>query len=245
MSNTITHEGVEYIAKSHVDEIVRQRIAKYSEKLTTAESRLSEYQSKLDEASAKIGLVDNLTQQVETLQGELTTANSRYERHTVISQYGITDNGVRDAVEWAYEREMSGRAKKDRQALGDWMQTIHQNPDSAPSVLRPFISAPQASEQTDQAAQPQMQQTHNPLANATTVQQLTQTSPQMQQQMQMQTPPPVAPASNNGVAAQTGAPVPDNILQRASDPAFFAQNREAIRQAYYAQTGKSESPFKF
>lgn len=235
MSNTITHDGVEYIAKTHVDEIVRQRIAKYSEKLTTAESRLSEYQSKLDEASAKIGLVDNLTQQVESLQGELTTANSRYERHTVISQYGITDNGVRDAVEWAYEREMSGRAKKDRQALGDWMQTIHQNPDTAPAVLRPFISAPQASE-TDQAAQPQMQhQTPDPLANATTVQQLTQ----------MQTPPPVAPASNNGVAAQTGAPVPDNILQRASDPAFFAQNREAIRQAYYAQTGKSESPFKF
>jgi len=238
MSNTITHEGVEYILKSHVDEIVRQRIAKYSEKLTTAESRLSEYQSKLDEASAKIGLVDNLTQQVESLQGELTTANSRYERHTVISQYGITDNGVRDAVEWAYEREMSGRAKKDRQALGDWMQTIHQNPDSAPAVLRPFISAPQASEQTEQAAQPQMQQ------------QMQQQMPQMQQQpqmpqTQMQTPPPVAPASNNGVAAQTGAPVPDNILQRASDPAFFAQNREAIRQAYYAQTGKSESPFKF
>lgn len=230
MSNTITHDGVEYIAKTHVDEIVRQRIAKYSEKLTTAESRLSEYQSKLDEASAKIGLVDNLTQQVESLQGELTTANSRYERHTVISQYGITDNGVRDAVEWAYEREMSGRAKKDRMALGDWMQTIHQNPDTAPAVLRPFISAPQASVQTEQAAQPQMTQT--------------QMQPQMQQ-TQMQTPPPVAPASNNGVAAQTGAPVPDNILQRASDPAFFAQNREAIRQAYYAQTGKSESPFKF
>ena len=159
------------------------------------------------------------------MQGELTTANNRYERHTVISQYGITDNGVRDAVEWAYEREMSGRAKKDRLALGDWMQTIHQNPDSAPSVLRPFINAPQASEQTDQAAQPQTQQ------------QMPQT--------QMQPSPPVAPASNNGVAAQTGAPVPDNILQRASDPAFFAQNREAIRQAYYAQTGKSESPFKF
>ena len=236
MSNTITHDGVEYVAKSHVDEIVRQRIAKYSEKLTATESQLSEYQARLDEASAKIGLVDNLTQQVESLRGELTTANSRYERHTVISQYGITDNGVRDAVEWAYEREMQGRAKKDRQALGDWMQTIHQNPDSAPSVLRPFISAPQASEQTDQAAQPQaQQQTHDSLANSTTVQQLTQ----------MQTIPPVAPTSNNGVAAQTGAPVPNDILQRASDPAFFSQNREAIRQAYYSQKGKSESPFKF
>ena len=245
MSNTITHDGVEYVKKTHVDEIVRQRIAKYSEKLTTAESRLSEYQSKLDESSAKIGLVDNLTQQVESLRGELTTANSRYERHTVISQYGITDNGVRDAVEWAYEREMQGRNKKDQMPLSDWMQTIHQNPESAPAVLRPFISAPQASEQTEQVAQtqlqPQMQQQQMPQ---------TQMQPQMQQQMQMpqtqmQTPPPVAPASNNGVAAQTGAPVPNDILQRATDPAFFAQNREAIRQAYYSQTGKSDSPFKF
>lgn len=232
MSNTITHEGVEYIAKSHVDEIVRQRIAKYSEKLTTAEARISEYQAKIDESSAKIGLVDNLTQQVESLRGELNTANSRYERHTVISQYGITDNGVRDAVEWAYEREMQGRNKKDQMPLSDWMQTIHQNPESAPAVLRPFISAPQASEQTDQAAQPQMQmQTQNPLANQTTVQQLNR--------------PPVAPASNNGVSSQTGAPVPNDILKRATDPAFYSQNREAIRQAYYSQTGKSDSPFKF
>ena len=236
MSNTITHEGVEYVKKTHVDEIVRQRIAKYSEKLTTAESRLSEYQSKLDEASAKVGLVDNLTQQVESLRGELTTANSRYERHTVISQYGITDNGVRDAVEWAYEREMQGRNKKDQQPLSDWMQTIHQNPDTAPAVLRPFISAPQASEQTEQAAQPQMQQQMPQ----------TQMQPQMQMpQTQMQTPPPVAPASNNGVAAQTGAPVPNDILKRATDPAFYSQNRDAIRQAYYSQTGKSDSPFKF
>lgn len=227
MSNTITHDGVEYIAKSHVDEIVRQRIAKYSEKLTTAESRLSEYQSKLDEASAKIGLVDNLTQQVESLRGELDGANSRYERHTVISQYGITDTGVRDAVEWAFEREMQGRAKKDRLPLSEWMQTIHENPDNAPAVLRPFITAPQVTETTEQTAQMQ------------------QTTPQVTPQVQMQTPPPAPPASNNGVAAQTGAPVPNDILQRAADPAFFAQNREAIRQAYYSQKGKSESPYKF
>lgn len=226
MSNTITHDGVEYVAKSHVDEIVRQRIAKYSEKLTTAESQLSDYQARLDEASAKVGLVDNLTQQVESLRSELSTANSRYERHTVISQYGINDNGVRDAVEWAYDREMQGRTKKDQMPLSDWLKTIHENPDTAPAVLRPFITAPQASE----TAEPQQQQ---------------QQQTQMPQQQQMQQQTPVAPASNNGVAAQTGAPVPNDILQRATDPAFFAQNREAIRQAYYSQKGKSESPFKF
>jgi len=228
MSNTITHDGVEYVAKSHVDEIVRQRIAKYSEKLTTAESQLSDYQARLDEASAKVGLVDNLTQQVESLRGELSTANSRYERHTVISQYGINDNGVRDAVEWAYDREMQGRSQTDQMPLSDWLKTIHEKPDTAPAVLRPFITAPQASE----TAAPQQLQTQMP-----------QQTQMQQTQMPQQTP--VAPASNNGVAAQTGAPVPNDILQRATDPAFFKQNREAIRQAYYSQKGKSESPFKF
>jgi len=232
MSKTFTHEGVEYVAKSHVDEIVRQRIAKYSEKLTSAEAQLSEYQSRLDEASAKIGLVDNLTQQVETLRGELDGANSRYERHTVISQYGITDNGVRDAVEWAYDREMQGRNKKDRQSLSEWMQTIHDQPDAAPAVLRPFIQAPSMSETGDQTAaaetQVQGQQTMPPQTQAMTPQQK-----------------PVPPASNKGVAAQTGAPAPNDLLSRASDPEFYQQNREAIREAYYSQKGQNTSPYKF
>lgn len=227
MSKTITHEGVEYIAKDHVDEIVRQRIAKYSEKLTTTESKLSEYQSRLDEQNAKIGLVDNLTSQVDNLTSQLSTANSRYDRHTVISQYGITDGGVRDAVEWSYEREMQGRTKKDREPLSDWLKSIHDSPDSAPAVLRPFITAPQVGDAEQAAPVPPAQQT---------LQQ------QTLQQNQQNTP---APTSNRGVAAGTGAPVPNDILKRATDPAFYAQNRDAIRQAFYSQSGKTDSPFKF
>lgn len=225
---TITHEGVEYIQKEHVDEIVRQRIAKYSEKITSAETRLAEYQAKLDEATAKIGLVDNLTAQVESLRGELEGANSRYDRHTVISQYGITDTGVRDAVEWAYEREMKTRAKKDVQTLSDWLQTVHDAPDTAPAVLRPFITkpseasaavAPQASAPVPAAVAPQ---TSTPAAAVVK-----------------------APAANNGVTAGQSTPVPNDLLTRATDPTFYAQNRDAIRQAYYSQNGKTSAPFKF
>lgn len=236
MSKTITHDGVEYVAKTHVDEIVRQRIAKYSEKLTTTESQLAEYQSRLDEASAKIGLVDNLTSQVESLRGELTTANSRYERHTVISQYGITDNGVRDAVEWAYDREMNGRSKKDRQPLSDWLQNINEQPDTAPSVLRPFIGQQNTTEQTAEAS-----------AQQASMSQQNQMPPQMQTQQSLSnTPaPPAPPASNNGVAHGQGTPAPNDLLSRATDPSFYAQNRDAIRQAYYSQNGKTQTPFKF
>jgi len=228
MSKTITHEGVEYIAKTHVDEIVRQRIAKYSDKLTTAETQLAEYQSRIDEATAKSGLVDNLTQQVEKLRSELDGANSRYERHTVISQYGITDNGVRDAVEWAYDREMSTRNKKDRQPLSEWLQSINDAPESAPSVLRPFIG----------------QQTE--VAEVSTTQ---QTMPQQTMPQQTNTPappaPPAPPASNKGVTHGQGTPAPNDLLTRATDPSFYAQNRDAIREAFYSQNGKSTTPYKF
>ena len=227
MSKTITHDGVEYIEKTHVDEIVRQRISRYTEKLSTAETQIAQYQAQLDEASAKLGLFDNLSTQVETLQGELKTANSRYERHAVISQYGITDNGIRDAVEWAYDKAMQSADPTQQLDLSSWMEQIHSNPDLAPSILRPFITAPTAPT-TPQQPQPTLTPTAQPIVQAVAP-----------------TAPVVAPSSNAGVAVTGSAPVPSDVLQRATDPAFYAENREAIREAYYRQAGQSTSPYKF
>ena len=220
MSKTKIIEGVEYIQKDHVDEIVRQRIAKYSERLAQSESKLGEYESQLDEAKSKMGLVDNLTSQVESLQGELKTANSRYERHTTISQFGINDGDVRDMVEWQYDRAMSNRAKKDRVDLGQWLDQIKSDPTTAPSTLRPFFET-----QTD--TQPNTTSNEPPQPS----QSLQQTQPQL-------TPPP----SNAGVQSQPTA-APNDLLSRATDPTFYAQNRDAIREAYYSRLG--QTPHKF
>jgi hypothetical protein len=218
MSKTKMIEGVEYIQKEHVDEIVRQRIAKYSERLAQTESKLGDYESQLDEAKSKMGLVDNLTSQVESLQGELKTANSRYERHTTISQFGINDGDVRDMVEWQYDRAMANLAKKDRVGLGEWLETIKSNPTTAPSTLRPFFE-----QQTEQV----------------TEQQTEQVTQQVTQQVQAPiTPPP----SNKGVQQPTSASTGD-LLSRATDPTFYSQNRDAIRQAFYSRLGQTPNKF--
>jgi hypothetical protein len=221
MSKTKIIEGVEYIQKDHVDEIVRQRIAKYSERLAQTESKLGQYESELDEARAKMGLVDNLTNQVESLQGELKTAQSRYDRHTTISQFGINDGDVRDMVEWQYDRAMANRAKKDRVDLGDWLEQIKSDPTSAPSTLRPFFES-----QVDT----QVETTPNEPPQPSQPLQSTQPTP---------TPPP---SSNRGVQPQTTA-APNDLLSRATDPTFYAQNRDAIREAYYSRLG--QTPHKF
>jgi len=221
MSKTKIIEGVEYIQKEHVDEIVRQRIAKYSERLAQTESKLGQYESELDEARAKMGLVDNLTNQVEKLQTELKTSQSRYDRHTTISQFGINDGDVRDMVEWQYDRAMANRAKKDRVDLGDWLEQIKSDPTSAPSTLRPFFES-----QVDT----QVETTPNEPPQPSQPLQSTQPTP---------TPPP---SSNRGVQPQTTA-APNDLLSRATDPTFYAQNRDAIREAYYSRLG--QTPHKF
>ena len=216
MSKIKIIEGVEYIQKDSVDEIVRSRIAKYSEKLTAAESRISEFESQLDEAKAKSGLVDNLTSQMETLKGELLQANSRYERHSTISSHGISDPSIRDAVEWAYDKQMSDLPKKDRIGLGDWLSGINSNPETAPAFLRPFFGQKASSQNPPPQNQtPQIQPSQNP------------------------------PPTNSGIAQreQTSA-TQNDLLQKAGDRDFFDANREAIREAYYASKG-GKSPFKF
>lgn len=216
MSKTQIIDGVEYIQKDHVDEIVRQRIQKYSEKLAQTESKIQEYEAKLDEAKSKMGLVDQLSSQLESLQGELTNANSRYERHTTISKFGINDGDVRDMVEWQYERAMSNIAKKDRVSLGEWLETIKTDPTLAPSTLRPFFETKQTEQTTEQLTPG------------------TPTTPT--------TTPMTPPSSNRGVQSQA-ATTPNDLLSRATDPSFYSQNRDAIREAFYARLG--QTPHKF
>jgi len=219
MSNkTITHEGVEYIAKDHVDEIVRQRISKYTEKLTEAETKLQQYQTQIDDAQSRLGLVDQLSKQVETLQGDLVKSQSLYERHSTISRYGISDTDSRDAVEWAYERA-TATMQKDKPSLSQWLDGIQQNPDSAPSIIKNlFVKSETPSPQIP--------------------------SPQVQNSSpQVQTPQVPSPKTNAGV--QQVQSTPSDLLSRAGDPEFYSKNREAIKEAFYRQSGKASSPFKF
>lgn len=226
MSKVKVIDGVEYILKTDVDEIVSSRISKYAEKVREYESRIDSYQSELDAAKSSVGLVDKLNNQIDTLQTELTTARSQYERHSTIGQYGITDPNIRDAIEWSFDREMKGRPKKDQVKLSEWLSTIKENPESAPAVLRPFFN-------------PTVQETQTEQPNPADVEQPNPAPVQHQQSPQMTQPP----TSNAGVKTMGSVP-PSDLLSRASDPEFYTKNRDAIRQAFYSQS-KKPSGFKF
>lgn len=211
---TIEHEGAVYVLKSEMESAIQSRIQKIAQKAAEAEQRASELQSALDEASAKTGSIDALASQLEQAQAQLAQANSRYERHSTIAKYGLTDKDMLEAVEWQYERAMKGRAKKDLMSLGDWLDECVSAPDQAPALLRPHLQAiaPQAADSAQvQALGEQMTQAQIPASQAQAL--------------------PTPPAMNTN--AQSAPVRVDDVLSRGlTDFEFYKQNRANVLDAY-------------
>ena len=112
-------EGVEYVAKSDIENAFKDRISKLSARAVQAEEAAQALQTELDNQTGKLGSLDTLQSKIEDLQAQLTDANSRYDRHNAANQNGFTDPELRDAVEWAYNKAMQGNDAPT--PLADWL----------------------------------------------------------------------------------------------------------------------------
>jgi len=214
---TITHEGQEYILKTEVDGIVRERLSKVTENKRSAEKRVSELEAQLEDMSGKVKGAEAMASQLASLQDELAVSNQRYERHQAIAAQGITDPEVRDLVEWQYNKAMDSKAKKDRVPMGEWMATMKEGGE-VPTVLKPYF---QAQEGTQNA--PQESTSTNPDAS-----QIQSISEPLQSQTR--------PTTNQGVAPTTNHSTNGDMWKRAaSDFEYYQQNRAELRKAYYAK----------
>mgnify|MGYP003138801879 FL=1 len=209
-------EGKVYILKSDVENIVKQRLDKVASRANQAEQRATQLQDELDKAGKATATIDLLTQQVEKMKGELEQSNTRFSRYQAISKHGLTDPDIIDAIEWSYERAQSKLSKKEKSSLGEWLDTLVENPENAPTVLRPHFSQLQPADQNYEEAQG------------------------LPAEVAQNTPPPkeaptqvAPPATNTGVRQ---APEAQNLIERGiKDPDFYAQNRQEIMQAWRAR----------
>jgi hypothetical protein len=200
-------DGVEYIAKEQVDGLIQEKISKYAKRAREAETKVEEMNEQLIQASEKLKTVDSLTEQIYTLKDELSNANTKYERHSAIAELGIQDPDVRDALEWQYQRSNTD------ESFGDWMKGLKENPENAPSFLRSHFQSNEP---------PKMENT--PVENVETTK---------------ETPQPKTPPKTNAKTVQSNnTETQKDILSRGlTDPDFYKQNRDAIRQAWFKQSG--------
>tara|TARA_Y100001973_G_scaffold66978_1_gene97856 strand:- start:200 stop:850 length:651 start_codon:yes stop_codon:yes gene_type:complete len=210
---TLNHEGIEYIAKTDVEGIIKDRLSKVAARANEAENAVTEMRKQYEAQQKKIGTVDLLTQQIQELQTNLNSANSKYSRHISISQLGLTDPELIEAIEWSYEKKMSKVAKKDRVELSEWLADHMKNPAKAPITIRPHL---------ERLSQPAQQQNNN------------------QTEKSVDTPEPAPldyPQTNAG--ARPAPEQPDILTRAAKDPEFYAANREKIQEIWRkkARTG--------
>ena len=198
----ITHEGNTYILKESVDAIIAKRLSTYSNKLNAKETAILELQAKFDEQTSQLALSQGLQQRVTELETQLNSANTRYDRHSVLSGIGVNDDSVRATFEHMYG-QMGGEQK-----FGEWIETMKTDPSAAPLILQGFLSADSAAAQ----AQPPQAQ-----------------PPQAQIAQPTRTPPP---SNNGVIQTTLGAMSKDELLNRAADPAFYRANRDTIREVY-------------
>jgi hypothetical protein len=216
---TITHEGQEYILKTEVDGIVRERLSKVTENKRTAEKRVSELEATLEEMGSKVKGAEAMASQLASLQDELAVSNQRYERHQAIASQGITDPEVRDLVEWQYNKAMDSKAKKDRIPMGEWMVGMKEDVSTVPTVLKPYFQAPQES-----STPSQIQELGERLEH-------TQATPQM---ATASTQPAPRPSTNQGVTQTQDHATNGDMWKKASgDFEFYQKNREQLKKQYY------------
>mgnify|MGYP003121081389 CR=1 FL=1 len=208
-------DGVEYVKKSEVENIIKQRVDKVASRANEAELANKELQSRLEKASKSDSTIDLLTQQIEQMKQQLSKSEQKYTRFQAMSKHGLVDPDIVDAIEWSYEKSQAGKKKGEVVNLGEWLDSIVTDPSTAPTVLRPHI----------QNLQAEVVEASNDMDVDTSTQN------QLAQLEQVERRP--APQTNNGVRP---SPEPSNLIERGlKDADFYAQNRDEIRKAWMSR----------
>ena len=212
--NEIEHEGKTYVLKTQVEAIIKDRVGKVAQRATAAEHALEAAQSRLEKAEKAMSSVDILNQQLAEMQSKLSTSENRFNRYQSISKHGLTDPDLVEAIEWSYERSQKSKADKEKQTLSEWLDSVVENPDTAPITIRPHLQA--------------LKMIDEPAAADTPAEQMPAADTQAQlAELHAQQPPPRANAG--------AMPTPESadFMDRAlRDPEFYAQNREKVMSAW-------------
>ena len=201
-------DGIEYIKKSEVEGIIRDRISKIATRAKTAEDELLAMQEKAQDWEKRATTADLLATQLEEMNQKLKASESKYSRHTAISKHGITDPDLVDLFEWQYDKSQKGLPQKEQSTLSDWLEAQLKAPEMAPAALKPHLP---------------------------TVDTFKQEKPSEEQPGPvLETPPPELPNNNGGALSTPGAT--SSVFDLTKDPVLYRENREKIRNAFYNQS---------
>ena len=200
-------DGIEYILKTDVDELIRSRITKVSERARIAEDKVKELEPLVESAKESSEKMKILSDEKAKLEEKITVLSSKYERHSLLSENGFVDPNIRDCVEWNFER---AKAQDPDLELGKWLEGIKKDPSTAPSSLKILLSPnnPAPKEEPTRLEAPSSQTVDPVVKNA-------------------------KPDSVRGVIPGHDLNGRDLIESALNDPAIWRSKNEDIKAAWY------------
>jgi|DEB0MinimDraft_4_1074332.scaffolds.fasta_scaffold72413_2 hypothetical protein len=176
----IEQDGKKYYDGDEINQIVRDRLAKESDKRALVVSERDSLSAELEALRPQVAGVEALTQQKADLEAQLAKANGQFSRYQAATTHGVTDPDTIEALEFAHQKAAA--------KLGDKapdFATYLSNAATDESMLPSYLRGVLASGGDEGGEQTQTQQTQ------------TQTQTQTQQTKRPGTKPPKkAPASN-------------------------------------------------
>ena len=176
----IEQDGKKYYDGDEINQIVRDRLAKESDKRALVVSERDSLSAELEALRPQVAGVEALTQQKADLQAQLAKAQGQFSRYQAATTHGVTDPDTIEALEFAHQKAAA--------KLGDKapdFATYLSNAATDQSMLPSYLRGVLASGGDGGGEQTQTQQTQ------------TQTQTQTQQTKRPGTKPPKkAPASN-------------------------------------------------
>jgi hypothetical protein len=176
----IEQDGKKYYDGDEINQIVRDRLAKESDKRALVVSERDSLSAELEALRPQVAGVEALTQQKADLEAQLAKAQGQFSRYQAATTHGVTDPDTIEALEFAHQKAAA--------KLGDKapdFATYLSNAATDESMLPSYLRGVLASGGDEGGEQTQTQQTQ------------TQTQTQTQQTKRPGTKPPKkAPASN-------------------------------------------------
>lgn len=224
----IEHEGKTYILKSQVESIIKERVSKVAQRATDAENEVSSLTKEMDSFKSKQASIDMLTEQINSLKSDLRTSETKFNRYQNMTKLGISEPELIEAIEWQYDKSMNGKSQKELVPLNEWLENHIQNVDDAPLAIRPHLKS------LHEQSSPQQDQESSQIKNANL--EALETYEHQGQNHQEPLQRVQAPQTNRGAVP---APEGKDILRKAmSDPDFYSNNADAVKQAWMSRYGR-------
>tara|TARA_R110000737_G_scaffold147071_1_gene176900 strand:- start:825 stop:1460 length:636 start_codon:yes stop_codon:yes gene_type:complete len=198
-------DGVMYVPQEAMQSAMEERIRKLSTDRVSSDDKAKELQSQLDELHGKLGNLDSMVEEIADYKKRLSESDSRYQRHASMASQGITDPDLIEAVEWSYQKTMMKIEESERVELSDWLNGIKENPDTAPSILRPHFQVKTIEEKSIE---------ENPEGRAAPEKEID--------------PPVLLPPRTNAGVKQAPVKSGDMISNGIQDLDYYRANRKAI-----------------